>query len=98
MATVTHVFTIDYVAQILDEDLELLRAIVDNPDNLTYGNIVKVRTGTDAAITALTDDGIDELQLMLADARRSTKHWDDFLNDFVSDPDIIARVKATSSR
>ena len=98
MATVTHVFTIDYVAQFLDEDLGLLQAIVDNPDNLAYGNIINVRTGPDRAITALTNDGIDELQQMLVDARRSTEHWDNFLNDFVSDPDIIARVKATSSR
>jgi len=41
------------------------------------------------AITALTDDGIGELRDMLADAQRSTQHWHDFLEDFVSDPDII---------
>lgn len=44
------------MAQILDEDPKLLQAIIDNDDNLTYGNIVDVHTGTDAAITALTDD------------------------------------------
>ena len=62
-------------------------------DNLTYGNILSVYTGTDEAITALTDDGIEELQDMLAAARRTTKDWHDFLRDFVADPDIIARVK-----
>ena len=30
MATVPHVFSIDYVAKLLDEDAELLQAIVSN--------------------------------------------------------------------
>ena len=93
MATVTHVTTIDHVAKMLGEDQELLEAIVYNDDNMTYGSIVSVYTGTDEAITALTDDGICEIKGMLAAARRSTKDWHDFLRDFVADPDIIARVK-----
>ena len=93
MATVTHVTTIDHVAKMLGEDQELLEAIVYNDDNMTCGNIVSVYTGTDEAITALTDGGSEELQDMLAAARRSTKDWHDFLRDFVADPDIIARVK-----
>ena len=91
MATVTHVSTIDHVAKMLGEDQDLLEAIVYNDDNLTYGHIISVYT--DEAITALTDDGIEELQDMLAAARRTTKDWHDFLRDFVADPDIIARVK-----
>lgn len=98
MAAVTHVCTIDYVATMLAEDAELLEAIVSNDDNLSYGNIISVCTGTDEAITALTDDGIDELKDMLADARRSPESWHDFLEDFVSDPEIIARVKDQSPR
>jgi hypothetical protein len=35
---------------------------------------------------------------MLADARRSTKDWDEFLDDFVSDPDTAERIKAKSPR
>lgn len=93
MATVTHVTAIDHVAKRLGEDQELLEAIVYNDDNMTYGNIVSVYIGNDEAITALTDDGIEELQDMLAAARRSTKDWHDFLRAFVSDPDVIARVK-----
>jgi hypothetical protein len=93
MATVTHVSTIDHVAKMLGEDQDLLEAIVYNDDNMTYGHIISVYTGTDEAITALTDDGIEELQELLAAARRSTKEWHDFLRDFVADPDIIARVK-----
>ncbi|MER8950495.1 hypothetical protein [Mesorhizobium sp. M0809] len=96
MATITHVFTIDHVSQMIGEDIELLQAIVSNDDNLSYGNIISVHDGTEEAITALTDDGIDELRQMLAHARRSAEKWSDFLNDFVSDPDIIARIKARS--
>lgn len=93
MATVTHVTTIEHVAKMLGEDQEMLEAIVYNDDNMTYGNIVSVYTDTDDTVTALTDDGIEEVQDMLAAARRSTKDWHDFLRDFVADPDIIARVK-----
>ena len=93
MATVTHVSTIEHVAKMLGEDQDLLEAIVSNDDNLTYGHIVSVYTGTDESITTLTDDGISEIKDMLAAARGSTIEWHDFLRDFVADPEIIARVK-----
>jgi hypothetical protein len=35
---------------------------------------------------------------MIAQARRSTDEWDQFLDDFVDDPDIITRVKAQTPR
>jgi hypothetical protein len=35
---------------------------------------------------------------MLADARRSPEDWNNFLQDFIDDPDIIARVKDQSLR
>lgn len=35
---------------------------------------------------------------MLATARRSTKDWHDFLDDFISDPYVIARAEAKSQR
>jgi len=98
MAAVTHVTTLACVAQLLGEDLELLEAIVENDDNLTYGSIVSVQTGQDDYVTALTDDGICELKDMLANARSSTENWHGFLEGFVSDPNVIARVKAQSPR
>ena len=91
MPTTTHVTTIAYVAQILDEDVDLLEAIIANDDNLAYGDIVTVWTGPDEAISALTDRGIQELRDMLADARRTANTWRDFLEDFVSDPEAAAR-------
>ena len=77
----------------MGEDPELLEAIVDNDDNLTYGNIVSVQIGDADCITALTEDGIEELKDMLANARVSINEWYSFLDDFVDEPEIIARVK-----
>ncbi len=93
MAATTYVCSIAHVARRLGEDPELLEAIVSNDDNLTYGNIVSVNIGYEDYITALTDDGIEELREMLASARTSIEEWRSFLDDFVAEPSIIARVK-----
>jgi len=93
MTTVTNLCTLEYVAEMLGEDLEMLEAIIWNDDNLSYGAIVSVHTGADESITTLTDDGIEELKDMLSDARISQNTWHAFLEDFVDDPEIIARVK-----
>lgn len=98
MATVRFVFTIDYVAEILGEDVDLLREIIGNDDNLTYGNIISVVTGDEESTPALTDDGIDELRQMLTEARRSAKQWQEFLDCFVLDEEIAERVKTYSPR
>jgi hypothetical protein len=98
MATVTQVYALDHVAQMLGEDLEMLEAIVSNDDNLSYGNIISVHTGTNESATVLTAHGIKELRDMLREARRSPQHWSDFLEDFVDEPDIIARVKDNGPR
>ncbi|TIM28839.1 MAG: hypothetical protein E5Y63_18205 [Mesorhizobium sp.] len=102
MATVTHVFSIDYVAKLLDEDAELLQAIVSNDDNLSYGSIISVYTGQDEAITSLTRDGMEELEQILAHARRTADEWNDFLEAFleafVDGQELIARIKAKSPR
>ena len=98
MATVTHVCTIERVAKMLGEDLEMLEAIVENDDNLSYGAIISIHTGSEEGITALTDDGIDELKDMLHNARCSPDTWRAFLEDFVDDPDVIARVKKNGPR
>jgi len=98
MAAVTQLYAIDEVACKLGEDPEMLGAIVSNDDNLSYGNIVNVYTGTDEAITAITAHGIEELHQMILDARRTPQEWDNFLENFVSDPDIIARIKDKAPR
>ena len=98
MAAVTHARTLDYVARMLDEDVELLKAIVLNDDNLTYGAIISLYTGPDEAIIALTDLGVEELANMLSDARLTTKTWHQFLDDFVDDAELAARFKAQTLR
>ncbi len=96
MATVTFVYTTDYVAEMLEEDVDLLQAIIYNDDNLTYGNIITVVTGDDQTTSALTDDGIDELRQILADARQSAEKWQEFLECFVDDQEVVERVKTFS--
>jgi hypothetical protein len=98
MAAVTSFLTLDYVARILDENVELLEAIISNDDNLTYGAIVSVYTGPDEAITALTGHGVEELTDMLSEARLTTKAWHQFLDDFIDDPELAARFKAHKPR
>ena len=87
-----------YVAEILNEAVDLLREIISNDENLTYGNIISVVTGDDDSTPALRDDGIDELRQMLSDARRSAEKWQEFLDCFVLDEEIVARVKTYSPR
>lgn len=91
MAETTDVKAVSYVATMLGEDPDLLEAIVSNEDNLSYGDIVTVWVGPDDTISALTDDGIDELRTMLADARRSSVTWREFVRTIVSDPYTVAR-------
>lgn len=98
MAAVTYVFTVDYVAQMLGEHPDLIHAIISNDDNLAYGAIIAVCTGQEEAIDALTPDGVDELASMLKDARLTPETWQQFLDDFVADPEIIESVKPLKPR
>ncbi len=98
MAAIRRVCTIEYVAEMLGEDVEMLEAIVSNSDNLAYGTIISVCMAAKTTVTALTDNGIDELRDMLAAARRSTQEWDDFLENVVDDPDITARLQKNAPR
>ena len=98
MPKVTQVYALERVAQMLGEDLEMLEAIVSNDDNLSYGNIISVDTATDENTKLITAHGIEELRDMLSDARRSSEHWRNFLDDFVNDMEIIARIKDNGPR
>jgi hypothetical protein len=66
--------------------------------HLSYGSIISVYTGDDESVTALTDDGMGELEQMLKDAHRSPREWNDFLDSFVDDELLVARIKAKSPR
>lgn len=96
MAAVTHVRAIDYVARMLDEDVELLEAIISNHDNLTCGNITNVYVSLDETLISLTNDAIQELEDMIQAARINTKIWHTCLKDFVADAELVTQIKAKS--
>ncbi|AWX93949.1 hypothetical protein DPM13_15870 [Paracoccus mutanolyticus] len=78
---------------------EAITALTDDgiDDNLSTARSHVARM-LDEAITALTDDGIDELTDMLRDARLTAETWHQFLDDFVSDPELVQRFKAQPPR
>ena len=98
MSTVRHVFTLDYVAGILGEHPDLIAAIVSNDDNLSYGSIITICAGPDDYMTAITDDGIDELRDFIADFCQPPEEWDAFLRSIIDDPETIENVKAHKAR
>lgn len=93
MAVVTHVYLASYVAKMLDEHPELIEAILSNNDNLSYGFIISVAVGPNEWQTAITSQGIEELQEFIADFRRSPEDWDGLLHSIIDEPDIIQAVK-----
>lgn len=98
MPQVTQLCALERVAQMLGENLEMLEAIVSNDDSLSYGNIVSVDTATEENTKFITAHGVEELRDMLTSARRSSEDWRNFLEDFVNNPDVIARVKENEPR
>ena len=49
-------------------------------------------------MTAITDDGIDELRDFIADFRSSPEEWDAFLRSVIDDPETIENVKTHKAR
>jgi hypothetical protein len=78
----------------IGENLELIEEVTANSDNITEGEMVYVRDGSEDGTRGLTEDGIDDLQALLADIRT----WDggirQFLVDEHCDPELINRVMA----
>lgn len=93
MAVVTHVYLASYVAKMLDEHPELIEAILSNNDNLSYGSIISIAVAPDEWQTAITSQGIEELQEFIADFRQSPEDWDGLLHSIIDEPDIIQAVK-----
>lgn len=94
MARPTHVYTIEYVATLIGENLELLEEIASNSDNIDYGEMIHVYDGTDEGITTFTDRGIEGLQEFLADMRSWEGGVRQFLLDEQCDPEKIERISA----
>jgi transposase len=94
MARPTHVYTIDYVASLIGENLEFIQEIASNSDNIDYGEMIHAYDGTEEGITTFTERGIESLKEFLADIRT----WDggvrQFLIDEQCDPERIERIMA----
>lgn len=94
MSRPTYVFSIDHVAKMIDESLELIEIVSSNSDDIDYGEMIQVYNGTDQSLTTFTDRGVECLQEFLADVRT----WDGgirkFLLDKQCDPDVIERIMA----
>jgi len=94
MARTTYVYSIGYVATLIGVNLELLEEIASNSDNIDYGEMIRVYDGTDEAITAFTDRGIESLQEFLADVRTRDGGIRAFFECNECDPEVIERIVA----
>jgi len=94
MARPTHVYTIDYVASLIGENLELLQEIASNSDNINYGEMIHAQDGSEEGITTFTDRGIESLKEFLADMRTCDGGVRQFLVDEQCDPERIERIMA----
>ena len=94
MARSTHIYTIKEVATMIGENLELLEEITANSDNISEGQMFYVRDGSEDGTTGLTEDGVNELQELLADIRT----WEGGIREFLvreqCDPEITERILA----
>lgn len=98
MARTTLVYTIEYVATLIDENLELIQEIARNSDNIDYGEMIHVHDGTDEGITTYTDRGIESLQEFLTDLRTWKGGVRQFLLGSQFDPEMIERVMANEPK
>jgi hypothetical protein len=98
MARVTHVYSIDYVAKMIGESLELIEAVSGNSENIDYGEMIHVHDGTEEGIATFTDRGIESLQEFLADVRTWSGGIRQFLIDQQCEPDVIERIMANEKK
>jgi hypothetical protein len=67
LADISHVFTITYVAEMLGEDEDWLHEL--SIDMFPEDGRLYVERGKDDAVTAFTEDGIENLKQIIADMR-----------------------------
>jgi hypothetical protein len=94
MARSKHIYTLKEVAVMIGENLELLEEITANSDNIAEGEMFYVRDGSEDGTTGLTENGVNDLEELLADIRT----WDGGIREFLKreqcDPEIIERILA----
>jgi len=70
LGAISHVFTITYVAEMLGEDEDWLHEL--SIDMFPEDGRLYVECGKDDAVTAFTEDGIENLKQIIADPGRGT--------------------------
>lgn len=94
MTRPTHVYTINYLATLIGENLELLQEVASNSDNIDYGEMIHAHDGSEEGITTFTDRGIESLKEFLADIRTWKGGVRQLLIDNQCDPEKIERIMA----
>ena len=94
MARPTLFYAMDYVAELIGENLELLAEVARNSDNIDEGDMINVSAGPHESIIAFTDRGIEHLQDFLADVRSQVGGIRQFLVDSQCEPEVIERIMA----
>ena len=67
MACSRFIYTLGQVAGMIGENLELIEEVTANSDNISEDELVYVSDGIEDGTKGLTENGIDELQSLLAD-------------------------------
>ena len=98
MARVTHVYSVNRVAESIGESRELIGAVTSNSDNIDHGEMIHVHDGTDEGMTTFTDRGVESLKELLADIRTWEGGLRQFLTDQMSEPEIIERIMADETK
>ncbi len=94
----THIVALGHVAETIGENVELLKEIAANSDNIDYGEMIYVTTGPGESLTALTGRGIECLQEFIADIRSQPDGIRQFLIDQDCDPDRTERIMKDEAR
>ena len=90
--------TINYVAEMIGENIALVEVVSANSDNIDHGEMATIWTGPDDGITAFTDRGIESLKEFLADMRSWPGGVRQFLIDEKCGPETIQRIMADEPR
>ncbi|WP_065704173.1 hypothetical protein [Agrobacterium sp. 13-2099-1-2] len=64
------------------------------PDNISEGELIYLSDGSEDGTKGLSENGIEELQSLLADVRTWESGIREFLFDAQCDPEMIDRVMA----
>jgi DNA-binding Lrp family transcriptional regulator len=90
MVRVSHFYSIDRVAEMISENVELLEEIAITLDDAD--GMVTIWTDDDDSITAFSDDGVDVLKELIADIRTEDGGIRQYLIDCKCENDTIARI------